>query len=117
LRRVIQRSNLHAKAQHLQDIAYATPGRNRLIGTKGHNDTINWIHDTIAQFPDYYTLKLQPFNILMGKSALLTIDAVSLEAFAVILAPAGTAKAPLVHVPNLGCAAVSSIEVDTFEVP
>jgi len=39
----IQTENLLAKAQHLEDIAYATPGRNRGMGSLGHNETVAYL--------------------------------------------------------------------------
>lgn len=107
LRRVLLRSNLLAKAKTLEGFAYATAERNRLIGTPGHNATVNWIYDTIKSFPDYYTVSLQPFDLSVGVSATLSVDDKPLEVFAVGLSPSGTAKGPLVHIPNLACDEVS----------
>ncbi|KAL2070124.1 hypothetical protein VTL71DRAFT_14804 [Oculimacula yallundae] len=103
LRRLMLRSELLAKAKKLEGFAYATTERNRLIGTPGHNATITWIHDTIAAFPDYYTVSLQPFDLALGISANLTVNAAPLEVFAVGLSPGGSVGGSLVHIPNLGC--------------
>ncbi|TVY37531.1 putative leucine aminopeptidase [Lachnellula subtilissima] len=103
LRRVLLRSELLKKAKILEDFAYSTPERNRLIGTPGHNATVNWIKDTIAQFPDYYTYYLEAFELSLGVSANLTNNGTPMEAFAVGLSPAGHVSGPLVYVPNLGC--------------
>ena len=91
----------------LEGFAYATPERNRLIGTPGHNATINWIKETIEKFPDYYTVSLQPWDLSLGATANLTVGGAAMEVFAVGLAPAGVISGPLVYVPNLGCEAVS----------
>lgn len=101
------RSELLAKAKKLEGFAYATEERNRLIGTPGHNATINWIKDTIASFPDYYSVYLQPFDLSLGVSANLTVNDVALEVFAVGLSPQGTISGEIVHIPNLACEAVS----------
>ncbi|TVY21126.1 Leucine aminopeptidase 2 [Lachnellula arida] len=103
LRQVLLRSELLKKAKILEDFAYSTPQRNRLIGTPGHNATVNWITDTIAQFPNYYTYYLEPFDLSLGVSANLTNNGSSMEVFAVGLSPAGHVSGPLVYVPNLGC--------------
>ncbi|KAH7364791.1 putative leucine aminopeptidase 2 [Rhexocercosporidium sp. MPI-PUGE-AT-0058] len=103
LRRVMTRSALLAKANKLQEIAYATPGRNRLIGTAGHEGTVAWITSVLDQYPDYYTYYLQPLSLSVGAGANLTIGGVVTEAFAVDLAPAGTVSAPVVSVANLAC--------------
>ena len=78
-----------------------------MIGTPGHNATVNWIKDTIAQFPDYYTYYLESFDLSLGVSANLTNNGTPMEAFAVGLSPAGHVSGPLVYVPNLGCESVS----------
>jgi hypothetical protein len=98
---------LLSKAKKLESIAYSTAERNRVIGSPGHNATINYIKDTIASFPSYYSYSLQPFDLSLGVSANLTLDAADVEAFAVGLSPAGSVKAKVVHVANLGCEAVS----------
>jgi hypothetical protein len=97
------------KAKHLEGLAYATPERNRLIGTPGHQATIDWIKEIIGKFPEYYTITEQPFDLALGISANLTNNEVAMEAFAVGLAPAGDVSGPLVYVPNLGCATVSRV--------
>lgn len=109
LRRVILRSELLAKAKTLEGFAYSTTERNRLIGTPGHNSTITWIKDTISQFPDYYTVTLQPFDLSLGVSANVTVNDVALEVFAVGLSPGGTISGELVNIPNLACDPVSTL--------
>jgi hypothetical protein len=104
----MHRSELLKKANILEGFAFATKERNRLIGTPGHNSTVNWIKDTIMQYPDYYDYYLQPFNLSLGISANLTINNAPLEVFAVGLAPGGSVSGSIVHIPNLGCDAVCS---------
>lgn len=107
LRHLLDIDNLYAKAEHLQDIAYKTEGKNRVIGSKGHEDTVAFIKETLEQFPDYYTVKLQGVPLLVGISANLTANNKTIEVFPVTLAPAGKVSGPLVAVPNLGCEEVS----------
>lgn len=97
------RSALLAKANKLQEIAYSSPGRNRLIGTAGHEGTVAWITSILDQYPDYYTYYLQPLSLSVGAGANLTIGGVVTEAFAVDLAPSGSVSAPVVSVANLAC--------------
>ena len=111
LRRVILRSELLAKAKHLEGLAYATPQRNRLIGTPGHEATVAWIKETIEKFPDYYTVSLQPFDLAVGAGANLTVNRTPLEAYAVDLAPAGVISAPLIVIPNLACEPVCCLSL------
>jgi hypothetical protein len=108
LRHLLDIDNLYAKAEHLQDIAYKTEGKNRVIGSKGHDDTVAFIKETLEQFPDYYTVKLQGVPLLVGVSANLTANNKSIEVFPATLAPAGKVSGPLVAVPNLGCEEVRS---------
>ncbi|PVH79074.1 putative leucine aminopeptidase 2 [Cadophora sp. DSE1049] len=104
LRRVMTRSALLAKANKLQEIAYASPGRNRLIGTAGHEGTVAWITSILDQYPDYYTYYLQPLALSVGAGANLTLGGVVVpDTFAVDLAPSGTVSAPVVSVANLAC--------------
>lgn len=111
LRRVILRSELLKKAAHLEGLAYATPDRNRLIGTPGHQATIDWIKSILGSLSDYYTFYEQPISMSLGVSATLTTNDKSTEAFAVGLAPSGDVSGPLVYVPNLGCATVSQLNL------
>ena len=98
------RSALLAKANKLQEIAYSSPGRNRLIGTAGHEGTVAWITSILDQYPHYYTYYLQPLALSVGAGANLTLGGVVIpDTFAVDLAPSGTVSAPVVSVPNLAC--------------
>ncbi|KAG9233311.1 putative leucine aminopeptidase 2 [Amylocarpus encephaloides] len=103
LRRVLLRSELLKKAKILEGFAYATPERNRLIGTPGHEATIAYIESIIKSYPSYYTMYKQPFEMPLGTGANLTNNDVEMEAFAVGIAPAGDVTGQLVYVPNLGC--------------
>ena len=103
--------NLYAKAEHLQEIAYRTEGRNRVIGSKGHDDTVAWIKEIIDQFPDYYTVQLQGVPLLVGVSANLTANNKTIEVYPVTLAPEGDVSGPLVPIPNLGCEEASPLYV------
>lgn len=103
LRETIHIENLFAKAEILQEIAYATEGKNRVIGSKGHEDTVAYIKGQLEQFPDYYTVETQAVPLNIGFSANLTANNNTIEAFATTLAPGGSASGPLVAIPNLGC--------------
>ncbi|CAG8962341.1 hypothetical protein HYFRA_00005397 [Hymenoscyphus fraxineus] len=103
LRRLLTRSALLSKAKTLEKFAYDTPKRNRQIGTPGHNAAINWIYDTLNQFPDYYESYLQPYDMLLHEDANLTVNGKALEVYSLGMSPSGKAKGPIVHIPNLGC--------------
>lgn len=101
------RSRLLEKAKHLESLAYATPQRNRVIGSPGHQATVDWIKSTIEKYPDYYTVSLQPFDLLLGVSANLTVNGSPLEVYAVSLSPAGNISGEVVVIPNFACSPVS----------
>jgi hypothetical protein len=95
------------KARELEAFAYSTPSRNRLIGTQGHNLTLKWIHDSIAKYPDYYTIKHQPFQMPQAENATLLINGERIDVFGIDLAPPGNVTGRLVNAENLGCDPVS----------
>ncbi|PMD51227.1 putative leucine aminopeptidase 2 [Hyaloscypha bicolor E] len=101
LRRLLLRSELLKKGQTLQDFAYATVGRNRYIGTPGHNATVNYLVDTLTA-TGYYDIEVQPFTV-PSASADLSVDGVTYEAAPMTFTAAGTPSGPLIPVANIGC--------------
>jgi len=93
--------NLFAKAEILQEIAYSTPGKNRVIGSLGHEKTVAYIKSQLDT--NYYDVSLQGVELSVGINATLTANNKTIEAYASTLAPAGNATGPLVAIPNLGC--------------
>ena len=100
---------MYAKAEKLQEIAYSTPGKNRVIGSQGHEDTVEYIKGQLEAFPDYYDVYTQDVPLSIGYNATLTANNKTIEAFAVTLAPGGNVTGPLVAIPSLGCNEVRSI--------
>lgn len=101
MRRVLLRSELLKKGRILQDFAYATPGRNRLIGTPGHQSTVDYLVNTLKAL-DYYDVSTQAFNVSTSAGN-VTIDGKPLESQPMTGTPAGTPSAPIVLVANVGC--------------
>jgi len=99
---------LYAKAEILQEIAYSTPGKNRAIGSPGHEGTVEYIKGQLEAFPDYYDVYTQDVPLSLGSNATLSANNETIEAFAVTLAPGGNVTGPLVAIPNLGCEEVRS---------
>lgn len=99
---------MYAKAEILQEIAYNTPGKNRVIGSQGHEDTVEYIKGQLEAFPDYYDVYTQDVPLSIGTTATLRANNKTIEAFAVTLAPGGNVTGPLVAIPNLGCEEVGS---------
>lgn len=100
---------MYKKAEIIQDFAYRSATKNRVIGSVGHQDTVDYIVKQIKKYPDYYTVETQGVPLSLGRNATLTADGKAIEAYAVDLAPAGSVSGDLVNVPNLGCEEVSSI--------
>ncbi|RDW77320.1 peptide hydrolase-5 [Coleophoma cylindrospora] len=101
LRRVLLRSELLAKSQKLEQIAYTTPGRNRVVGSPGHAETLKYISETVVAL-DYYEVTTQSFTVPMGNSTLL-VGGTAYESRLMTFTPGGHPVAPLVAAANLGC--------------
>ncbi|KAK6835536.1 hypothetical protein RU639_002371 [Aspergillus parasiticus] len=110
----VKAENLLKRAKELSKIAdlgeeeYNHP--TRVIGSKGHLGTIDYIYSTLAKLGDYYTITNQSFPAVTGnvfESRLVLGDAVPESAAPMGLTPPTKNKqpvhAPLVAVSNLGC--------------
>ncbi|KAF2736882.1 Zn-dependent exopeptidase [Polyplosphaeria fusca] len=107
LQKSIKSSALLKGAEKLQEIAYNTPERNRLMGSQGHNDTVKFLKKTLESLDGYYKVELQPFSSLvqLNGTYALAIDGETTESGAMEYSPSGNISAPLVVVSNLGCEA------------
>ena len=105
LRRVLLRTEILKKAEQLQAIAYATPGKNRAVFTPGHKATTDWIYNQFLALSDYYTVKYHEFEVFTA-AATVSFDSTVLNGAAAALAPEGEVTGELINVPNLGCDAV-----------
>ncbi|KAJ9231111.1 hypothetical protein DTO169E5_8145 [Paecilomyces variotii] len=110
----INADNLLQRAKKLYSIAelgeeeYNHP--TRVIGSKGHLGTIDYIYSTIAELGDYYTLSNQSFPAVVGnvfESRLILGDKVPESALAMSLTPPTKDKepvsGPLGLVSDFGC--------------
>ncbi|KAG7091941.1 hypothetical protein E1B28_008333 [Marasmius oreades] len=107
LRSQIKLEALLEHAKVLQGFAFATPERNRLIGSVAHNQTVQYIHDTLTHLGDHYDVTLQPFSVIAhtGGNYSLTIDGAPTNASLFEYSPNGSITELLVPVANLGCEA------------
>lgn len=101
------------RAQDLQDIAYATEGRNRQYLSKGFNDTIDYVKGNLEKAAgDYYNIEVQPTAFQVPSEDLpFTVDGVTYTAVGFdsdigVLTGSWT-DTPMVVAANVGCAAVS----------
>ena len=96
---------LAAKAHELEDIAYSTPNRNRIISSPGRVMTLDWITGYLDRLSDYYTYERQPFKALYAVgNGMLTVfgnDIGDLFEYS----PGGSIEAEFAAVDNLGCEA------------
>lgn len=96
-------------AQQLQDFAYSYPDRNRIMGGKAHNDTVNWLKKELES-TSYYDVTLQPFSNFVQVSGAVNSFSIGGQAvngtlFEYSNSTAGVVTAPLVAVSNFGCEA------------
>lgn len=104
---MLLRSNLLAKSKILEGFAYDTPERNRVFGSPGHNNTVNYLYDQITALEDYYSVQFQPFvELFTAGSASVVANGEDQEAALFTYSPSGEFSKPLVNVANLGCNAV-----------
>jgi len=95
----------HAKV--LEAIAYNTTGRNRLMGTPGHEGTVRYLYGQLTHpsLGGYYNVTLQPWNGVLQKSATGSLVVNGFNKTVVIgqMSPSGTFSASFALVNNLGC--------------
>ena len=65
-----------AHEQAWEDFAFATPARNRYIGSKAHNQTIEYIVAQLNALGDYYTIEKQPFftDMVINSTGTVTVN-------------------------------------------
>ncbi|KAI1085000.1 Zn-dependent exopeptidase [Whalleya microplaca] len=108
--------NLLGCAQDLEDIAYASPRRNRVHGTEGHLNSVKYFQEQLESLGDYYDIELQDFTteVTLASQASLTINGETIDSGTFSFGNNGTwSDLPLVPVANLGC--VASDHPDTLQ--
>lgn len=101
---------LLAHAQALEDIAYATPGRNRVVASAGHNNTVKYIVDQLEALGGFYHVELQPFNttLQLDGNATFIVNGVNYTASPLEWSSSvSLTDLPVVPVAAQGCFAVS----------
>ncbi|KAI0012479.1 Zn-dependent exopeptidase [Xylariaceae sp. FL0662B] len=95
-------------AQDLEDIAYATSRRNRVHGTEGHLNSVEYFKEQLESVGDYYDIELQEFTteVTIASEASFAVNGETIETGTFSFGNNGTwTGVPLVPVPNLGCVA------------
>ena len=104
---MVTRDELAEHSQKLQDIAYATEGRNRVFGSPGHENTVEYLKGHLEELGDYYDIQLQPFSALYATgNASLFVNDEDQQAFLFSFSPSGSVEAPFVVVNDVGCNSV-----------
>ncbi|KAK2733999.1 Leucyl aminopeptidase yscIV [Onygenales sp. PD_40] len=103
LMKAIKLEKLLAGAQKLEDIAYATPERNRVFGGKGHNDTVEYLYKELKKTGYYDVSKQEQVHLWSFSNQTLTVNGEKTEAETMTYSPGGDVTADIVLVKNLGC--------------
>ena len=103
-------------AQDLEDIAYSTSRRNRVHGSEGHHNSVEYFVEQLESLGDYYDVELQEFTTEATQQSVnkLSVGGEPLENEILSFSSNGTwSGVPLVPVANLGCGAADfPAEVD-----
>lgn len=76
LRDLIDEGELASKAETIQAFAYASPEKNRYIGTAGLESSLQYIWDTLDDL-DYYDLTRQSFEFTQrGRTFQTSVEAI-----------------------------------------
>lgn len=110
LQRHVTEEELLRHANALQDIAYATEGRNRVFGSEGHKDTVDYILEQLGDVAHYYDIQVQEFDALFsdGNASLRVVSpsaptGTEIETMMYSFSPPGNISAEVVVIPGLGC--------------
>ncbi|KAK7711289.1 hypothetical protein SLS64_005311 [Diaporthe eres] len=98
---------LLSHAQDLEDIAYATEGRNRVVASEGHNNTVKYLVEQLEALDGYYNVELDPFQYTLQQGvANFSVNGVNYSSAGLeYSAEISVEGVPLVPVANLGCSA------------
>lgn len=96
-------------AQDLEDIAYATEGRNRVVSSEGHNNTVKYLVEQLEALDGYYNVELDPFEYTLQQGVSnFSVNGVNYSSAGLeYSAEISVEGIPLVPVADLGCSAVS----------
>lgn len=89
--------------QHLQDLAYAYPERNRVFGGPAHMDTVNYLYHELKKTGYYHVYKQPQVHTWTKTDQNLTVNGDEVEALSMTYSPSVDTTAALVLVSNLGC--------------
>lgn len=100
-------SDLVAGSQKLQDIAYDTEDKNRVFGSQGHNDTVDYIYNELVATGYYHVWKQHQKHIWSRSNQSLHVNNKPITALTMTYSPSTNVTAPVILVSNAGCSRVS----------
>ncbi|KAF2720349.1 Zn-dependent exopeptidase [Polychaeton citri CBS 116435] len=102
----ISESALSDLAHELEDIAFSTDESNRVMGSLGHNRTIDWITSQFDELKGYFTYEVQPFAALYSHAeGNLTVNDVDQNGVPFEYTAGGDVAGEIVMVEDFGCEA------------
>lgn len=90
-------------AQHLQDLAYSYPERNRVFGGPAHMDTVDYLAHELRKTGYYHVTKQSQVHTWSKTEQNLTVNGEDVEALSMTYSPSVDVTADLGPVSNLGC--------------
>ncbi|KAJ0413189.1 hypothetical protein BJY00DRAFT_297262 [Aspergillus carlsbadensis] len=105
LQKQVRLSDLLEGAKQLEDFAYAYPERNRVFGSKAHNDTVNWLYRELKRTGHYDVWKQPQVHLWSDAQQSLAANGEDYEATAMTYTPSTEVTAELAVVDTLGCSA------------
>lgn len=98
-------------AKTLENFAYSTPGRNRQMGTLGHNLTTDYLVKELQKMDGYYNVEVQRFwdPVMLNGTGTLKLDGTLTAANIFDYSASGNVSAPLLLMNTTGCTAVSVV--------
>ncbi|KAJ5165226.1 Peptidase M28 [Penicillium coprophilum] len=101
----IRLKDLLKGAQHLEDLAYAHPDRNRVFGSAAHNATVDYLYRELKKTGYYNVYKQPQVHTWTTAKTTVTLDGEAIDAKAMTYSPSVDVTAELAVVSNLGCSA------------
>ncbi|KAF2002514.1 putative leucine aminopeptidase 2 [Amniculicola lignicola CBS 123094] len=116
LQKTVTADDLLKGSKALESFAYSTAERNRLMGSIGHNKTVDYLKKELEKLGGYYDIKLEPFSSLTSiVKGNLSINGVPEDPYGIYdYSPAGDVTAPLKVVANYGCNAADYPDLTGF---
>lgn len=101
----IKLSDLLKGTQRLENFAYSHPERNRVFGSKAHNQTVDYLYNELKKTGYYDVYKQRQVHTWTKSTASLSTAGTAYNVSAMTYSPSTDVTGDLVVVANLGCSA------------